>query len=142
MRSSSPFIARAVRAITGMAHVAWSPLSSAVAWRPSIPGSWMSIRIRLGCSSRASINPASASVALSTAWPADCRRKTANVMFVGLSSMIKTLAMSGHHLAARHGPPHFDREAFTVEVVFLHDHRHGAVELAPVLGADLAGRHD
>lgn len=41
MRSSSPFIARAVRAITGRARVASSRFSSAIASRPSIPGSWI-----------------------------------------------------------------------------------------------------
>src|ERR1019366_5509630 len=46
MRSSSPFIARAVRAITGIARVASSRLSSPMASRPSIPGSWISIKIR------------------------------------------------------------------------------------------------
>src|SRR5208337_4878157 len=37
MRASSPFIARAVRAITGMVRVASSRLSNAVAWSPSMP---------------------------------------------------------------------------------------------------------
>ena len=43
-----PFMARAVRAITGMSCVAASRLSIAVASSPSIPGSWMSIRISRG----------------------------------------------------------------------------------------------
>ena len=75
------------------------------------PGSWMSIKIRFGCSSRASVNPASASSARSTVWPADCSRKAASVMLAGLSSTTSTLAMSGGRVAVRHGPafPHRDR---------------------------------
>src|SRR5258705_52878 len=53
MRSSSPFIASAVRAMIGMARVSSSSVSNAVAARPSMPGSWMSMRIRLGFSLRA-----------------------------------------------------------------------------------------
>jgi hypothetical protein len=48
-----------------------SPLSSAVASSPSMPGSWMSIRMRSGCSARAIVRPASASVAR-----APCARPT------------------------------------------------------------------
>src|ERR1700722_12383547 len=46
---ASPFIARAVRAITGMVRVASACLRIAIAARPSMPGSWISMRIRFGC---------------------------------------------------------------------------------------------
>src|ERR1019366_7348910 len=139
MRSSSPFIARAVRAITGIARVASSRLSSPMASRPSIPGSWISIKIRFGRSSRANVIPASASVALSTVWPADCNRNTANVMLAGLSSTTRIVAMLGDQLAARHGPPNFGHNAVTVEHDLFYDRRHMASEPGAVLGGDLLG---
>src|ERR1022692_3488684 len=140
MRSSSPFIARAVRAITGISRVASSRLSSAMASRPSMPGSWISIRIRFGRSSRANVIPASASVALSTVWPADCNRNTANVMLAGLSSTTRILAMLvRRQLAARHGPPNFGHNAVTVEHGLFYDRRHMAIEPGAVLGGDLLG---
>src|SRR5688572_27818413 len=142
MRSSSPFIARAVSAITGMARVVSSPFSNTVASSPSMPGSWMSIRIRSGCSSRAKVRPASASVALSTVCPADCSRNTPNVMLVALSSTISTLAMSGDQRPPRHGPPHFGHEAVASEVDLLHDHFDIAVQLGTVLDRDLLGGED
>src|SRR5450756_328513 len=142
MRSSSPFIARAVRAITGMARVASSRLSSTVASRPSMPGSWMSIRIRLGCSSRANLSPISASAALSTVWPADCSRNIANVILAGLSSTIRTFAISGDQVAARHGPPDFDPKTVPVELGLFHDRRHLGTQLGTVLGGyPLGGYH-
>src|SRR6267142_1538205 len=48
--SWSSFIAIAVSAMIGMAAVAGFFFSRAVAAKPSMPGSWMSIRIRSGCS--------------------------------------------------------------------------------------------
>src|SRR6185437_5557387 len=48
MRSSSPFIAKAVTATTGMALSSASSLSHLVTSRPETSGSWMSIRIRSG----------------------------------------------------------------------------------------------
>src|SRR4029077_2468878 len=116
-----------------------SALSRAVASRPSIPASWISIRIRSGCSSRASVNPTSASVALSTVWPADSSRNTANVMLAGLSSTIRTLAMSGDHLATRHGPADFGHKAVGVELDLVHDRRHITTQLRTVVGGDLLG---
>src|SRR6185503_2001049 len=144
MRSSSPFIASAVRAITGMSRVAWSPLSKAVASRPSMPGSWISIRIRLGCAPRASVSPASASVALNTVWPADCNRNVASVMLARLSSMIRTFAMSDARFATRQGPPDFGHETGGIELGFVHDRRHMAMQCRAVLGGDVLGgnHHD
>src|ERR1022692_4577283 len=144
MRASSPFIAKAVRAITGMVRVASSRLSSTVASRPSMPGSWISIRMRSGCSARANARPASASVALSTVCRTEFNRNIASVMLVALSSMMRTFAMSVDQLASRYGPPDFDRDAFTVELGLIHDRRHVAIQLGAVLGGDLlgCGHHD
>src|SRR5580700_2535116 len=100
----------------------------------------MSIRIRSGCSWRASVSPASAFVALITLWPADSSRKTANVMLAGLSSTIRTVAMSGGRSAPRHGAPNLRCEAVRVEAGLFHDRRHIAVQLGAVLGGDLLGR--
>src|SRR6266699_694017 len=143
MRSSSPFIARAVRAITGMARVTWSALSCAVASRPSMRGSWMSIRIRLGCTSRANVSPVSASMALTTVWPADSSRNFTNFMLAALSSTTRTLAMSGDRLSSRHCPPDFGRKAGTVELRLFHDRCDVTIQLDAVLGRDSLGRdHD
>src|ERR1700730_18392909 len=102
----------------------------------------MSIKIRFGCSSRASVSPASASVALITVWPADCSRNTANVMLAGLSSTIRTVDMSGDQLAPRHGSPDFGREAVPVEVGLFHDRRHIGIQPRAILGGDrLVGEH-
>src|SRR5688500_16560037 len=140
MRSSSPFMARAVRAITGMTRVAWSCLSCTVASRPSMPGSWMSIRMRYGRSARARVRPASASVALMTSCPAAFTRYVCGVLVAVSSSTISTLAMSGHYRSPRHGPSDLGREALLIEVSLFHDRRHGAGELCAVLGSDrLAG---
>src|SRR5437762_12433680 len=99
----------------------------------------MSMRIRLGCSSRASVSPASASLALITVCPADCNRNVASVMLAGLSSTTSTLAMSGNHLAAGHGSPNFVDEAIAVEVGLFHDRQHVAIESITVLGRDVLG---
>src|SRR2546423_7506083 len=142
MRSSSPFIAKAVRAITGMSWVAASPLRSPVARSPSIPGSWISIRMRSGCSAPASATPASASVALRTVCPTDSSRNVANVMLAGLSSTTNTFAISDHRFAIGHYPPNLEREAVTVEVSLLHDSRHVTVQLVAILGRDRFGSDD
>src|ERR1700682_1380162 len=143
MRSSSPFIASAVRATTGMSRVASSLLSRAVASSPSMPGSWISISIRSGCPLRANVNPVSADVALSTEWPADCSRNVAKVMLAALSSMIRTFAMSGYHKATGHCSPDFGNKAVAVEVGLFHDCHHVAIELGAVFQCDVFRRnHD
>src|SRR5688572_30829808 len=139
MRSSSPFIARAVRAITGMARVRLSLLSNAVASRPSIPGSWMSIRIRSGSSARANVSPTSASGALSTVWPADWSSITVKNMLSTLSSTIRILAMSGDHSASGHSSPDFGDKAVAAKRGLFHDRRNRAGQLGAVLGGDLLG---
>src|ERR1035441_11079929 len=142
MRSSSPFIARAVRAITGMACIASSRLSSPMASIPPMPGSWISIRTRSGRSLRASVSPASASLALRTGWPGASSRNTANVMLAALSSLIRILATSGDQGAVRHDPPDFGRESVTVALALVHDRRHIAIEPVAVLGGDLLDGDD
>src|SRR5450759_3310638 len=143
MRSSSPFIASAVRAITGMSRVASSAFRSAHACSPSMPGSWISIRTRSGCSRRANAMPASASVARSTAWPADFSRKVAKVMLAGLSSITSTVAISGNNMAAGHGPANFGDKAVLVEASLFHDRHHITTESFAVLGCDVfCGDHE
>src|SRR6202022_2931336 len=53
MRSSSPFMAKAVTATTGIALSSASSLSHFVTSSPDTSGSWMSIRIKSGCDRRA-----------------------------------------------------------------------------------------
>ena len=48
MRSSSPFMAKAVTAITGMWFRSSSSFSHLVTSSPEISGSWMSMRMRSG----------------------------------------------------------------------------------------------
>src|SRR5687767_3416683 len=90
--SWSSFIAIAVSAMMGIAAVAASPFSNAVAASPSIPGNCTSIRIRSGCAVRASVRPLSASPAPTVSWPAFSRSRVASFMFAALSSMISILA--------------------------------------------------
>src|SRR5436190_16973629 len=142
MRSSSPFIARAVSATTGMARVFASPLSNAVASRPSMPGSWMSINTRSGCSSRAIASPSSALVALITTCPSDSSRNVERRMFAALSSTTRIVAILCHHAASGHGSPHFGNEAIHVHPGFPDDRRDLSVEAMPVRVADLHRRHD
>src|SRR6185503_15378411 len=107
-----------------------------------MPGSWISIKISCGCSSRASVRPASASVALITEWPADSSRKTASVMLAGLSSTIRTLAISGDQPAPGHGSPDLCGKAVGVETGLFHDGRDIAGQLRAVLRRDVLGRDD
>src|ERR1035438_7767181 len=141
MRSSSPFIAKAVRAITGIERVAASPLSSAMASMPSIPANWISIKMRWGCSARAKAIPVSASVTLITLWPAFSRSKTANFIFRGLSSTTSILATSVAPLAAGQGTPDFGSETIEMEVGFFHNGGHIAMQLGAILRGDCLGGH-
>src|SRR6267154_4614158 len=125
-----------------MARVAWSALSCAVASRPSMRGSWMSIRIRPGCTSRANVSPVSASVTLTTVWPADSSRNFTSFMLAALSSTTRTVAMSDDRLASRHRPPDFGRKAGTVELRLFHDRCDVTIQLDAVLGRNsLGGDH-
>src|SRR6266849_1779989 len=125
-----------------MARVESSCLRSAVASRPSMRGSWISIRIRLGCPSRAKVRPLSASVALTTVWPADSNRNFTNFILAVLSSTTRTVAMSDDHVASRHCPADFGRKAGTVELGLFHNRRDVAIQLGAVLGRDsLGGDH-
>src|SRR6266513_3728448 len=105
-----------------------------------MPGSWMSMRMRSGCSALASASPFSASVALSTLCPTDSSRNVDSVMLAGLSSTTNTFAMSDGHLTTRHCSTDLDGEMASVEVPLLHDRRHIAIQLVAVLGGDLFGR--
>src|SRR4026208_2020699 len=98
-----------------------------------MPGSWISIRINCGCSLRAHVRPASASVALITEWPADSSRKIASVMFAGLSSTIRTLAISGCRPTPGHRPADLRGKAFRVEPALFHDGRDVAIQPGAVL---------
>src|SRR6266480_4845190 len=100
----------------------------------------MSIRMRSGCSVFANATPVSASVALSTLWPADSSRKFDNVMLAGLSSTTNTFAMSDSYLATRHRSTDLDGEVPSVEVRLLHDRRHVTIQLVAVFRVDLFGR--
>src|SRR6185295_14546749 len=99
----------------------------------------MSIRIRSGNSPRAKFSPASASVAVSTIWPADCSSRAVRNMLSGLSSTIRIFATSGDHLASGHGPPDFGDEAVAAELGLLDDRRDRTIQLGAILGGDLFG---
>src|SRR6185369_16172660 len=91
---SSSCVREAVRAMMGIAAVAGSAFSSAVAARPSMPGSRMSIRIRSGLAVRARTRPVSASPALSVTWPACFSNMMTCFMFIALSSITRILAIA------------------------------------------------
>ena len=55
--------AEAVTAITGVLFVIGSALSCRRAAKPSMPGNWMSSRMRAGCCDRAKTRPSSAVIA-------------------------------------------------------------------------------
>src|ERR1700691_6040069 len=95
--------------------------------------------IRWGCSSRAKVSPASASVVLSTVWPTDCSRNVTNVILAGLSSITRMVAISGHQTAPAHRAPDFGREQIGVESRLLHDGRHMAIEPDAVIGREVLG---
>src|SRR5687767_15009455 len=97
----------------------------------------MSIRIRSGCCSRASVNPVSALVAATTVWSADSSRNVDSFMFVALSSTIRMVAMSGDHRAAGHRAPDLGHEALSVEAGLVHDRRDEAIQARAVGLRDL-----
>src|SRR3954468_5102337 len=90
------------------------------------------MRMRLGCSARASATPVSASVALSTLCPADSSRNADSVMFALLSSTTSTFAMSDWYLTTRHCSTDLDGEMSRVKVGFLHDRRHETIQFVPI----------
>src|SRR3954463_5110075 len=100
------------------------------------------MRMRLGCSARASATPVSASVALSTLCPADSSRNVDSVMFAWLSSTTSTFAMSDWYLATRHCSTDLDGEMSRVEVGLLHDRRYVTIQLVPVGIAQPLGGDD
>src|SRR5258708_18680136 len=85
--SRSPVIASAVSAITGMFLVVGSALSSRVSESPSRPGSWTSIRMRLGSLSTNFSLASSAAPATSTRYPSRSRTERARSLLGSLSSM-------------------------------------------------------
>src|SRR5688572_32647919 len=130
-----------------MDRVVGSALRTAVACNPSMPGNWMSMRIRSGWSDRARVRPDSASVALSTVCPADLSRKVARVMLAGLSYTTSTFPTLRYRyrvedrVAASHGAPDFNDKSIAVDVGLFHDRHHIAIELVSVFSCDLLGRH-
>ena len=106
-------------------------LSSAVASRPSMPGSWMSIRIRSGCSLARQRQPglgvgrAEHGVARRLAAgrpPASCWR--------GCPRRSGPSPCQAAAVPAGHRAPDLGREAVAVELRLLHDRRHVAVRAA------------
>src|SRR5580658_4583095 len=137
-------MAIAVSAMTGMAAVAGSCLSRAVAARPSMPGNWISIRIRWGRSVRASVSPLSASTAQSTVWPALRTSREANFMLARLSSMIRMVATVRSLLMRPQRSPDLGDEEFMVEFGFrdnVDDIRRIAAEGGTVFRRDHLGGH-
>src|SRR4051812_14806830 len=134
----------AVRAMTGIAAVAGSAFSSCVAASPSMPGNWMSMRMSSGRSDRATARPASASIALSTEWPALASSMLASFMFAALSSMMRIRAMQSS-LARGERAADLGDEDLAVEAR-LGDDRDGdprrRAQRGDIVLGDLLGRHD
>src|SRR5215207_6505686 len=63
-------------------------------------------------------------------------------MFVGLSSTIRIVAISGSYEMAGHRSPHLADEQGAVEVGLSHDGADAAIELRPLLRRDRGGRDD
>src|SRR3954468_1260850 len=102
--------------------------------------------MRSGFSTRARLSPASASTALSTEWPFDFRRKTASVMFAGLSSITRTVAiLDGHcspqRCSPRHRTPYFRDEIIGAKGCLAHDRGNVAVEPGAICRADFVSCH-
>src|SRR5258708_5296380 len=94
----------------------------------------MSMRMSSGRSARASVNPDSASVALSTVSPADCSSNIASSMFVALSSMSNTLAISSD-LGVRNEPQLHQRSGQPLpRDRLLHDRRGAEREALAAIG--------
>src|SRR5215218_6090166 len=107
-----------------------------------MPGSWMSMRIRSGRHSSASVKPLSALVAGTTVCPTDSRRKVDSSMFVALSSTTRMVDMSDRGLRTGHGAPHLGDEPLAVESSLPHHRGDEAVEPGPVLGTERRGGED
>src|SRR5687767_8482725 len=129
--------------MTGIARVAGSAFRCAVASSPSMSGSWISIRISAGSASRANIRPASASLAVSTVYPADSSTYVASLMLVGLSSTMRIVAMSARRVPARKRASHLRAETRPIELPLLHDRRDRSAESLVIgLGDPCRGHHD
>src|SRR4029077_10975660 len=90
----------AVSAMTGMAAVSESAFSSLVNSRPSMPGSWMSMRIRSGVFVASTSRASSADPAPTTTKPSFSRMTGASIRLPALSS---TIRISGGLLMAESG---------------------------------------
>src|SRR5205807_8519171 len=73
-RSSSPFMAYAVSATTIASRVAGSDLRRRVSSSPSMPGNWMSMRMRRGWKVCSTARASSASAAVRTSYPSVASR--------------------------------------------------------------------
>src|SRR5687768_18509474 len=103
----------------------------------------MSIRIRSGWHSPASVTPVSAVVAVTAVCPADSSRKVDSFMFAALSSTMSMVDMSGHRLPPGHGAPNLADKPLTVEARFPHHRGDKAVEPLALLRCDrLRGEDD
>src|SRR5262245_33926612 len=110
-------MAEAVTANAGIARVAGSSRSCRSAVTPLIPGSWMSIRMRSGRSSRARRTPSSPVSASARRYPLTCKTSRMSLRFLSLSSTIRISSFAtGHrqregerrafaHLALHPDPP-------------------------------------
>src|SRR3954471_1303926 len=89
--------------MTTIALVAGSALSFRVKLKPSIPGSWMSIRISSGRKVSSSFSACSASTAVRASCPSAVSSKRASFRFAALSSTIRIgslgMALLSVHLA-------------------------------------------
>src|SRR5215467_4543687 len=90
-------MADAVTAIVGIVAVAGSSRIWRNALMPSIPGSWMSIRMRSGWSSRARRTPSSPVSASATRYPLTCSTSRTSFRFLSLSSTIRISSFAMTH---------------------------------------------
>src|SRR5438445_7101335 len=148
LSSRSPAIARALSATMGIEWNASSALSCLVNVSPSMPGSWMSIRIRSGRSRCMLSRASSAEPATLTWWPAASSVYWINIWLAALSSTTRIVTLSdGAPFTARSGSDQLVQPADELRPrhrLALEHSRDEAVELLLVLLRQLLGRehHD
>src|SRR5215471_8353783 len=93
----SRVMAEAVTAIAGIVAVAGLSRICLNAVMPSIPGSWMSIKMRSGWRSRASRTPSSPVSASATRYPLTCSTSRTSFRFLSLSSTMRISSFAMAH---------------------------------------------
>src|ERR1700704_5511 len=126
-------------AVSAMMMISWcagSALSRRVSSRPSIRGSWRSIKIRRGINDSRTLSASSASIAVFTSYPSVARMTFANLRFCGLSSTMRIGSRAISTLWRRGGqwqqPPKLLNERARAALVLGHDAGDRGLEPAAV----------